>query len=340
MQIRISDPAGGLLVLALFASACGRGERPAAPLDQVRIGRSNLLTNAPIVIADAEGYFRQEGIAVEYVAIPSVTVQALPGLQDGDVDVVSSVISIGLINAVGGGANFRIVADRGTIDPNTCEPWGIIGRKALFDGKTIDAALLRGRRISTNPLGQSGYLTDLFLRKHGLTLKDMEIVRLPPNVEPQAMSQGRIDIVTRSDPQLNSMLSSGHVLLAGATSLAPGSPLAVLVYGPRLLATNRDLGQRFMRAYLRGVRKYAEGPTSSNITIVAKGLGVDTADITKMCWLSTNPNGLVSEKALSDYQAWAVESGALERTVEPSHLLDTAFATQASAALDAERRSR
>jgi NitT/TauT family transport system substrate-binding protein len=292
------------------------------------------------VIADAEGYFEREGISVEYIAIPSVTVQALPGLQDGDVDVVSSVISIGLINAVGGGANFRIVADRGTIDPSACEPWGIIGRKQLFEGKTIDATVLRGRRISTNPLGQSGYLADLFLRKHGLTLRDLELVRLPPNVEPQAMSDGRIDIVTRSDPQLNSMLSSGHILLAGATSLAPGAPLAVLVYGPRFLATNRDLGQRFMRAYLRGVRRYAEGPTSSNVSIVAKGLGVDTADIRKMCWLSTRPDGFVSEKSLSDYQKWAVETGALERTVEPSRLLDTAFATQASATLDAESRSR
>ena len=340
MRIRISDRARVLLLVTLFAGACERGDKPPAPLDQVRVGRSNLLTNAPIVIADAEGYFRREGIAVEFVAIPSVTVQALPGLQDGDVDVVSSVISIGLINAVGGGANFRIVADRGTIDPNTCEPWGIIGRKELFEGKTIDAAILRGRRISTNQLGQSGYLADLFLRKHGLTLKDLDLVRLPPNVEPQAMSDGRIDIVTRSDPQLNAMLSSGHVLLAGATTLAPGSPLAVLVYGPKFLATNRDLGQRFMRAYLRGVRKYAEGPTNSNIEIVAKGLGVDTADIRKMCWLSTRPDGFVSEKSLTDYQAWAVESGALERTVEPSRLLDTAFATQASAALDAESRSR
>jgi NitT/TauT family transport system substrate-binding protein len=292
------------------------------------------------VIADEEGYFEREGIAVEYVAIPSVTVQALPGLQGGDVDVVSSVISIALINAVGGGANFRIVADRGSIDPNSCEPWGIVGRRELFRGKVVDSALLRGRRISTNPLGQSGYLTELFLRKHGLDLDDMELVRLPPNVEPSAMEDGRIDIVTRSDPQLHGMLAAGHVLLAGATTLAPGAPLAVLVYGPKLLSADRELGQRFMRAYLRGVRKYSEGPTRSNLTIVSRRLGVDTVDIRKMCWLSTRPDGYVSEQSIADYQKWAVESGALERVVEPSSVIDGSFAAQASAALDSESRRR
>jgi NitT/TauT family transport system substrate-binding protein len=304
----------------------------------VKVGRSNLLTNAPIVIADEEGYFAREGIAVEYVAIPANTVQALPGLADGDVDVVSSVISIALINAIGGGANFRIVADRGTIDPNSCEPWGIIGRRSLFEGKTVNAELLKGRRISTNPMGQSGYLAELFLRRHGLRLSDLELVRLPPNVEPQAMEDGQIDIVTRSDPQLQAMLASGNVLLAGATTLAPGSPLAVLVYGPTILRDNPELGHRFMRAYLRGVRRYSEGPTPGNVRAITKRLGIDSAEVGRICWLSTQRDGKVSASALADYQKWAQESGSLEKVVAPYSLMDTTFASQASRELDAGSR--
>ncbi|HEX5577219.1 MAG TPA: ABC transporter substrate-binding protein [Gemmatimonadaceae bacterium] len=326
------------VVLLLFgASACTPDAQPKEQLDVVRVARSTLLTNAPLAIGDEEGDFKREGIKLEFVEVPAATTQAMPPLERGDVDVLSSVMSIALLNGVGAGATFRIVADRGFIDPAACESWGIIGRKSLFGNKPLDAELLRGTRVSTNALGQSGYLMSRFLEKFGLALDDVELVRLPPNVEPPAMENGTVDIVTRGDPHMHNLLAQGHRLLAGASTIAPGSHLAVLLYGPNLLTKNRDLGERFMRGYLRAARRYNQGATPRNVSIVSRRLGLDSASLWNMCWPTTKPDGAVSAASLHDYQEWALKTGELASAIDPALLIDATFAAKANAALAAER---
>ena len=326
-----------MAVLLLGGAACTPEPRQEKQADVVRVARSTLLTNAPLAIGDEEGDFAREGIRLEFIEVPSVSTQALPPLQKGEVDVVSSVISIGLLNGVGGGATFKIVADRGFIDPAGCEPWGIIGRKAHFGVKRLDADLLRKTRVSTNAVGQSGFLMSRFLAKYGLTLADVEVVRLPANVEPQAMENGTVDIVTRGDPHMHNLLAQGHRLLAGATTIAPGSHLAVLLYGPNLLVENRELGERFMRGYLRAARRYNQGATPRNVSIVSRRLGLDSASLWNMCWPTTRPDGAVSAAALAAYQEWAMKTGDLSSVIPPSLMIDSTFAAKANAYLAGER---
>ena len=302
--------------------------KPAEP-DIVKVARSTLLTNAPLAIGDEEGIFARENIRLEYIAVPGVTVQSLPALQQGDIDVLSAVMSIGLVNGVGSGATFRIVADRGYVDPTGCEPFGIIGRKTLFDGRTVDASLLRGRRVSTNEVGQSGYILSKYLERFGLTLGDMKLVRLPPSVEPQAMDVGNVDIVTRGDPHFYNMMSQGHRLLAGAREVSPETHLAVLVYGPTFLGEKRDVGRRFMKAYLAAVRQYNEGPTPRNVEIVSRRLGMESDALKEMCWPTTREDGRINTRSLTDYQEWAVRSGNLDKVIPPEQLVDTTFAAGA-----------
>jgi len=321
-----------LIVVAaasLAVASCAKKADAPRKLDVVKVARSAFLSNAPILIGDKEGYFRQEGIQLTYLDQPNNSVQTLPNVDRGDVDVVASVVSIGLINAVSGGANVKIVADRGIIDKDGCETFGIVGRKSLFGDKPVTAQMLRGLKVATNPLGQSGYLTDLFLRKYGLTMKDVKVVRLPANVEGAAMDAGSLDIVARSDPFLFGLLRRGHRLLAGAKELSPGTHLSVLVYGPSLIVGNRDLGLRFMRAYLRGVRQYSEGHTPRNVAIVSSTLGLDSADVTKMCWPSTRRDGSINMASLTEYQKWAQTTGQFRKTVDPQKLVDMDFAEKA-----------
>jgi NitT/TauT family transport system substrate-binding protein len=326
--------------ICLTLPACTR--KPDAPrkLDVVKVARSAFLSNAPILLGDREGYFRQEGIQLAYIDQPNNSVQTLPGLDRGDVDVVASVVSIGLINAISGGASVKIVADRGIIDPNACESFGIVGRRSLFGDKPVTAEMLRGLKVATNPLGQSGYLTDLFLRKYGLTLKDVDIVRIPANAEGAAMDGGSLDITARSDPFLFGLLRRGHRLLAGARELSPGTHLSVLVYGPSLVVRDRDLGLRFMRAYLRSVRQYSEGHTPRNVAIVSTALGLDSADVSRMCWPATRKDGSINFASLSDYAKWAQTTGQFRKPVPPKNLVDMDFATKAWATVKNERASQ
>jgi ABC-type nitrate/sulfonate/bicarbonate transport system substrate-binding protein len=320
--------------------ACSAERVPPKPLQTVKVARSAFLTNAPILLGDRDGYFEREGIKVEYVDQPNNSVQTLPGLDHGDVDVVASVVSIGLINAIGVGASVRIVADRGYLAENACETFGIVGRRSLFGEKPVTAEMLKGRRVATNPVGQSGYLTDLFLRRYGLTLKDVKVVRLPANAEGQAMDDGSLDIVSRGDPFLFGLLRRGHRLLAGAGELSPGTHIAVLVFGPSLLVRDRDLGLRFMRAYLRSVRKYQEGHTPHNVAVISSALGLDSSDVGRMCWPTTREDGSINLASLGDYQKWAVQTGEFSHVVEPAKLVDMEFANRAWETIRSERAAR
>ena len=284
-----------------------------------------------MLIGDQEGYFAREGIRLKFVDLPTNSVQGLPALSKGDVDVVSAAVSVGFFNAVLSGSDLRIVADRGHFDPSVgCESFGIVGRKSLFGDKPIDASLLRGRRFAMNAVGQTGYLAALFLKRYGLKVTDVEAVRLPPTAERHALEAGTVDVVARSDPFFYQLMQGDNRLLSGGSSLAPGAHLAVLVFGPSLLRANRELGQRFMVAYLRAVRQYNKGRTDRNLAIVSRGLGLDTADLRKMCWLPTDSTGAVNLASLTSYQQWGLETGSIAKIQDPSAVTDTTFAATAS----------
>lgn len=325
-----------MLLALLAAIACSKEGKQ---LQEVRVAKSAFLSNAPMLIGDEEGYFAREGIRLKFVDLPTTSVQAFPSLAHGDVDVVSSVISVGLFNSVLSGADLRVVADRGHFDPSAgCDAFGIVGRRSLFGDKPIDASMLRGRRFALNPVGQTGYLAALFLKRYGLKLTDVSVVRLPPTAERHALDVGTVDMVARSDPFFYQLVQGGHRVLSGGNSLAPHAHLAVVVFGPSLLRTNRELGNRFMVAYLRAVRQYNQGHTERNVAIISRRLGLDSADLKKMCWLPTDSSGTINLQSLTDYEKWGIETGNVARMQDPLAVADTTFAANASRTLNAEAR--
>ena len=332
------------MLRALFASAfvfaCGREAEKPRVLQPVKVAKSAYLTNAPIIIGNAEGYFAREGIRLDFVDLPNTSTQSLPALASGRVDVVSAAVGVGFFNAVASGSDVRIVADRGHFEPRGCESFGVVGRRSLFGDRPVRAADLRGKRFALNAVGQTGYLAALYLKQFGMGLSDIKVVRLPATAERQALDAGTIDVVARSDPFFYNLMQGGHRLLAGGNSLSPGSHLAVLEFGPSLLRRDRDLGERFMIAYLRSVRKFNEGATPRNVALVSKGLGIDTADLRHMCWGYTRGDGAVNMKSLIDYQKWGQEIGQASKILDTTQLADPTFAARAAQILDAESARR
>ncbi len=114
-----STPGGGkwfillsfvLILFTLPLQAC----KPATPaeLDHVIFAVHPFLSFAPIYIAQAEGYFTEENLEVEFVRFEDAT-QAFPMLIQGDIDVAGSALYPGLFNAILEDQSIKIVADRG-----------------------------------------------------------------------------------------------------------------------------------------------------------------------------------------------------------------------------------
>jgi NitT/TauT family transport system substrate-binding protein len=325
MRLRLATAA----ILSLVTASCARKPGPTRQ-DIVKIADRGFLTNAPLYIADEEGYFADEGIKLQFGEPPRSSSQIIPLLERGDLDVMASALSAGFYAAVAQGARSRIVADRGHVADSGCDYDGVMARRGLFKGGSPTAKDLRGKRFSLGPAGSAAYIVDKYLKSLGLTISDISMVRLGGSLEAQALEAGSIDGLHVAEPYLSRLLAEGHRLIGPARLYAPGAHYAVLVFGPSLTITHRDVGERFMKAYLRGVRKFREGLTPRNLDIIVRRTGVTAGALRKVCLPTINADGELNSGSLLDFQKWLVRNGHLSRVLGAESGTDMAFARRAA----------
>ena len=339
---RTTSRMGLLLLVAVAAAAsasCGR-DRTEGGQDVVRIAMRGSFTNAAFVLGEAEGDFAREGRRLEYVDSPAASVQAIPLLEREVLDIVAGAPNAGFYAAVAKGARSRLVADRGHVDTTACEFNGIVGRKNAFRNASPTAADLAGKKFSINSPGAAAFIIDKYLASFGLTESHVEVVRLPQVLEGQALASGSLDATYAAEPYMSAIMDEGHYLLARGTDLSPGAHIGSVMFGPSLTVTNRDLGMRVMRAYLRGARRFAEGMTPRNIEIIARTTGFDPKVLAKVCPPSISVNGTLDLEWLLEFQKWAVKRGYLDKVGGIDAGVDMAFAQAAVAHLAAAPATR
>lgn len=317
--------------LLLLAAACGRAETDDS-FDPVRLTMTRNISIAPLVIAEAEGYFEAEKIRLEHTEAPTRGMQSIPLLDRGDIDVLASSLSIGVFAAVAAGSKMRLVADRGHVYDG-CEFNAVVGRGSLFTTDSPTTAEVRGRTLSINPNGTAEFIVDRFLAARGLSPRDVRLVRLSEVAELQAVASGAVDLMHASEPYLTRLKEAGTRVVGPASALAPGAHFGVIIYGPRMLE-DRDVGLRFMTAYLRGVRQFGEGPTPRNVQILSERLGFEPALLRKACFAGVYPDGKLDLEWLMEFQRWGVAKGYMPRTLELDDVVDLSFTRSAAERLD------
>lgn len=86
----------------------------------VKVAMLPYISFAPFYIAQEEGFFAQQGLKVELVNIAD-QVNIIPALASGQVDVSSGLVSAGILNTIKQSGTIKIVADKGYIDPTSCD---------------------------------------------------------------------------------------------------------------------------------------------------------------------------------------------------------------------------
>jgi NitT/TauT family transport system substrate-binding protein len=329
--------ATAVLLLAGVATACAPARpaqttTPAQPLTTVRIVNLPFIAFAPFYLATDEGYFQQQGIDPELVNMATQP-DTLPALLSGQVDVVSGQLSAGMFNLIARGGDARLVADKGYVDPNSCDNLALIARKALVPpGVTPTGDFLRGKVISVVPGSWNEYLADKLLANVGLTTSDFaDNVQLPSTSDLGALDSGHIDLLMQNEPWVTMLGDAGHTpILKQAHEVVPNAESAVMMYGPKLMGANADLGKRFMVAYLQGVRQYNQGKTDSNVSIIAKYTQLKPDLLQRMCWPTIQADGSINVDSVLDFQTWAVNKGVVQSPVTVNQLIDTSYATAAN----------
>src|SRR5262245_48549035 len=120
---------------------------PLSPPVTVKVGVQGSAANAPIYIGYERGYFRDEGLNLELVLLPSAN-ELLPALATGQIDVASGGIAASLFNAFARGIDLRVVADSVSTPPGPRgSAW--VARQDLIDsGALRTPADLRGRTVA------------------------------------------------------------------------------------------------------------------------------------------------------------------------------------------------
>ena len=331
-----------LLALALALASCSRApeggnasKRGGAPERwRVRIIYLPFLSFGPLIIAYEEGYFAEQGIKVEFVPLKR-SVHGLGPLANGELDVLAGSVSSGILNAIARGADIRIVADKGHISAGPDATSALLARRGLMQqGKLKDPDALKGLRLAASKDNIEGYFVDRAFARLGVSLDDLQMSDPPSPVLPDALRKGALDFAWVTEPWLTRVLAAGDSeIWVRDHEIIPGFQYAFVAFGPSLLRENPELGERFMVAYLKGVRQYNQGKVRRNIEILAQHTKLDPELLRNATWPSIRNDGQINLESVLAFQEWAVEEGLIEAPLRPESFWNPRFIERAGAVL-------
>ncbi len=312
---------------------------------KVRVGNVNTVSDVGIYIADQKGFFKEEGLDIEFIPFKTAA-QMIAPLGAGQLDVGGGTVSAGLYNAVGRKIGIRIVADKGSSRKGYLFS-RILVRKDLVDSGRFKAfADLKGMKVAIAGAG-TGNAATLYqaLTKSGLPSSAVSTIDLGFPDHLIAFRNKAIDAGVSNEPTATQAEREGVATTApGMDDLFPNHQTAVLIYSDAFAKQNRDAALKFMRAYIRGVRFYNDalkdgriaGPNADEIidTLVERTDVKDAALQRAMRPAADNPDGGVDEASLATDLAFFKELNLVQpATVEVKDVVDNSFVDEVVKAL-------
>jgi len=310
-------------------TAAGQGGRT-----QVKMALPGAAVAAgPVYLARDRGYFAAQGLDVELVTF-GTSAEMVPALATGEVLAAIGAASPGTYNAIRRGIDLKIVADAGSTQPGAGFT-ALVVRKDLADSGAIrDYADLRGRRIAVPSRASTSLIdVDLALQQGGLTLADIDVVELPFADMNAAFANRSLDAAIQIEPLVAAGVARElFVRWRGSDELYPGHQLAFVMYSPRIPP---EIGQRFMLAYLQGVRDYMDAFFRNQgrpevVQVLIDNTPVKEAALyEQMAYAYIDPNGGVNEASMAFDIDWWVRQRLLDGPVDLGSVIDRRYAAHA-----------
>ena len=188
--------------MIILSTSCRKQEEVAGPKEKVSIGYSFDAVNALYIIAEAKGFFTQEGLAAETKEYQSGKL-SMEGMFKGEID-LSTPSEPSIVFSSFERRDFSIIASTASGD----RYYKIIARKDRGIQKPED---FRNKRIATQKASAANYYLYAFLLTHGLSVEDVDLSFKQPDELPDLLSKGEIDAFSLSEP----FISKAEDLLGG-----------------------------------------------------------------------------------------------------------------------------
>ena len=338
-----------LTAVAAVAALAFVGIPSAAEATKVRIGVVNASSDVAVYIAESKGFFAAEGIEPEYVFFKSATDMVAP-LATCQLDVGGGGPSAGLYNAAARGMEIRIVADKGSMPPGYGYMLLLVRKDLIDSGKVKDYADLKGLKIGDSSPGGSGdVLLNAALVKGGVGFNEVDKVYMSFPQLSIAFKNKAIDAALITEPNASEPVRAGDaVRFRRGDEIYPNQALAVILYGPSLMK-NRELGQRFMNAYVKAVRIYNDALRDGHLSgaagnyvidlLVEKTNVKDRNVLEHMVPHGANAAGAVNAAGLRADYSFYKSQGMIPKDIDPDAIVDSSFAEAANARLGPYRRA-
>jgi NitT/TauT family transport system substrate-binding protein len=305
----------------------------AAAADQVKVSVYQSVSDAGIYIAIDKGYFAEQDISVETIQLDSVSA-VVTALASGQVDVAGGAPSAAIYNATRQGIGIKIVADKGSMQDGAGYI-GLVARSAVAD-QIKSPADLKGRNVALagSGVGTTNEVAWAEMAKTaGLKEGDVTLQNLSFGDSVAALASGSVDSAYLIEPLMQSAEQKGigKLFLTG-DKMYPNQQVAVLLYGPDFVAKRKAVAERFMMAYLKGVRDYNNAfrkniDRAAIATILSKNTTVKSLPLyDKMIMPGLDPNGKVNAAGMTNDMHWFLSKGYLKEEVDVAKAIDASFA--------------
>jgi NitT/TauT family transport system substrate-binding protein len=220
--------------------------------EKIKLGLLPFSESLGAVIADKEGYFKEEGIAVESSKFDSGAL-AVPVLQSGRLDIVLSS-TVSTFQAIEQGLDAIVLAPGAivrTAPPDTTT--AIIVKKGTI--KSLKD--LEGKRVAVNVINSTAWLHAVaLLEKHGVDRTKVRFTEVPFPQMNDPLLNGQIDAIVQVEPFRSALMASGNAEIVGwpYVETAPNTDITQYIALTSWAQKNHDTAVKFARAVTKGAK--------------------------------------------------------------------------------------
>nr|WP_092069103.1 ABC transporter substrate-binding protein [Dendrosporobacter quercicolus]NSL47344.1 ABC transporter substrate-binding protein [Dendrosporobacter quercicolus DSM 1736]SDL86026.1 ABC-type nitrate/sulfonate/bicarbonate transport system, substrate-binding protein [Dendrosporobacter quercicolus] len=315
-----------LLLAPLLIVGCGKADENKQTsagekkLFKVRVATQSIFNEVPI--ADDLGFFKEEGIEIEYTGILKPGQSEFLSVAQGVNDAFGNHPS-GLAQAILGGAKLKAIAP-GMVDHKDIPHVNYLVREDS-PIKSLDDIVGKKVGITGPNVCNEGYLK-LYLKKHNLP-DNVEWVTLPQGgQQEQALKQGLIDVATSHPPYIGIALKQGGVRSIGTSydilqSSAAG--LSVRGFSEKFIKDNPEVVKGYARALYRA-RVWINSHQKEASELFAKRVNLKPEDVSGRMY---HPAPAINASDIELWFAMSEELGLWKKgAIKPTDIYTNEFA--------------
>ena len=241
-----------LLCAAIVAAGASSALQSATGQEKIRLGVLPFSESLAAVIADKNGYFKEEGLTVELTKFDSGAL-SVPVLQSGRMEIVLSS-TISTFQAIEQGLDAMVLAPGAvvrTAPPDTTVAL-IVRKDSIRDAKELE-----GKRVAVNVIKSTAWLHVVAaLDKRGVDHTKVRFVEVPFPQMNDPLLNGQVDAVVQVEPFRSALMASGktEILAWPYVETAPNTDITQYIALKPWVEKNRATAAKFVRAIAKGAQ--------------------------------------------------------------------------------------